>query len=141
MATSSRQCTCSCNMSRAEFFGKTSNHPSDSAPLQPRSGTLQLMAFPNTKMTFEREEISDCRWDSGKYNETADDDLWGPKVPTLRGIEVSLSYVQYVLYLVSFSVNVCIFHITWLHIFRTDLTYTESYHDPLLSPLVATSLG
>ena len=24
--------------------------------------------FPKTKITFEREEISDCQWDSGKYN-------------------------------------------------------------------------
>ena len=49
--------------------------------------------------------------------------VWGPKVPTLRGIEVSLSYVQYVLYLVSFSVNVCIFHITWLDTFWADLMF------------------
>ena len=46
-------------MSCAEFFGETSNHPGDSAPLQPRFGALQLLAFPKTKITFEREEISD----------------------------------------------------------------------------------
>ena len=40
-------------------FGETSNHPGDSAPLQPRFGALQLLAFPQTKITFEREEISD----------------------------------------------------------------------------------
>ena len=45
-------------MSRAEFFGET-NHPGDSAPLQSRIGALQLLAFPKTKITFEREEISD----------------------------------------------------------------------------------
>ena len=56
-------------------FGKTSNHPGDSAPLQPRFGALQLLAFPKTKITFEREEISDCPWDSGKYNR-ADDGEW-----------------------------------------------------------------
>ena len=57
-----------------KFFGETSNHPGDSAPQQPRSGTLQLLAFPKTKITFEREDISDCRRDSGKYNVLADDD-------------------------------------------------------------------
>ena len=31
------------------FFGKTSNHPGDSAPLQPRFGALRLLAFPKTK--------------------------------------------------------------------------------------------
>ena len=59
-------------MSRAEFFGKTSNHPGDSAPLQPRLGALLLLAFPQTKTTFGREEISDCQWDSGKYDGAAD---------------------------------------------------------------------
>ena len=42
-------------------FGKTSNHPGDSAPLQPRFGTLLFLAFPKNNITFEREEISDCR--------------------------------------------------------------------------------
>ena len=33
-------------------FGETSNHPGDSASLQPRFGTL---VFPKIKITFERE--------------------------------------------------------------------------------------
>ena len=41
-------------------------------PLQPRFGALQLLAFHKTKITFEREEISDHWWDSGKYNRAAD---------------------------------------------------------------------
>ena len=51
----------------AEFFGKTSNLQGDSAPLQPRFGSLWLLAFPKTKITFEREEILDHWWNSGKY--------------------------------------------------------------------------
>ena len=39
LATSSQH-THSCVMSRAEFCGETSNHPGDSAPLQPRFGAL-----------------------------------------------------------------------------------------------------
>ena len=46
-------------------------------PLQPTFGALWLPAFPKTKITFEREEISDRWWDSGKYD----------------GTEVSLFYV------------------------------------------------
>ena len=60
-------------MSCAEFFGET-YHPGDSAPLHPRFGSLQLLAFPKTKITFEREEISDHWWDSGKYNGAAHGD-------------------------------------------------------------------
>ena len=42
------------------------------SPLQPRLGAVWLQAFPKTKITFEREEISDCLWDSGKYDRPAD---------------------------------------------------------------------
>ena len=42
------------------------------SPLQPRFGALQLLAFPKTKITLERGEISDHWWDSGKYNGAAD---------------------------------------------------------------------
>ena len=37
-------------------------------PLLPRFDALWLLAFPKTKITFEREEISDYWWDLGKYN-------------------------------------------------------------------------
>ena len=47
-----------CTMSHAEFLGETSNHPGDSALLQPRFGAQQVLVFPKTKITFEREEIS-----------------------------------------------------------------------------------
>ena len=70
----SSQHALSCTVSCAEFFGKASNHPGDSAPPQPRYGTLQLLAFPNTKITFEKEEISDHWWDSRKYDGAADGD-------------------------------------------------------------------
>ena len=72
LAASSQQHTCSCIMSHAEFFGEMSNHPVGSAPLQSRFGVLQLLTFPKAKITFEREEISDCQWDSGKYYRASD---------------------------------------------------------------------
>ena len=50
--------------------------------------------------------------------------VWGPKLPTLKGTEVSLSYVQCFLYLVSSSINVSIFHITGLDSFWADLVYS-----------------
>ena len=57
LAASSQQHIRSGITSPAEFFGKTSNHPGDSAPLQPRFGTLWLLAFPKAKITFEREDF------------------------------------------------------------------------------------
>ena len=47
--------------------------------------------------------------------------VWGPKVPTLKGTEASLSYVQCFLCLLSSSINVSIFLSTWLDTFWTGL--------------------
>ena len=74
LAASSQQHAHRCITSHAEFFDKTSNHLGDSAPLQPRFGALRLLAFIKTKITFEREEISDCQRDSGKYDRAANSD-------------------------------------------------------------------
>ena len=57
-----------------QFFCKTSNHLCDSAPLQPRYGALWFLAFPKTKITSEREEISVYRRDSKKFRHRAADD-------------------------------------------------------------------
>ena len=69
--------------------------------------------FPKIKITFEKEEISDHQWDSGKSKRAADwencvrfqgayfEGCWG--VIVLR-----------TMFLVSSSINVSVFHITWL---------------------------
>ena len=108
LPASSRQNTCSRFMSYAVFLQNIKS-PGKSAPLYPRFGTLWLLAFPKTKITVEREEISDHWWDSGKYDRAAGQfqqrilqsvlssgrdtgrTAWSPKVPTLKGTEASLS--------------------------------------------------
>ena len=81
-------------------------------------------AFPKTKTPFEREEISDQWWDSGKYNGAADGN-WENSVRsqelTLKGTEAPLTYVQCFLYIVSSSINASTFPNTWLDTFWTDL--------------------
>ena len=58
LAASSWQCTCQFYSSCAGFFfGKTSHHPGVSAPLQPRFGSLQLLAFPKTKLTLKGRRL------------------------------------------------------------------------------------
>ena len=124
LAASSWQCTHSCIICRAEFFGETSNYPGDSAPLQPRFGTLQLLAFPKTKTAFEREEISDHWWDSGKYNGAADGN-WENYVRS-QGAYFEGEWGVIILctmFLVSPLINVSLFHITWKDTFWTDLIY------------------
>ena len=127
-AASSRQHTRSCIASCAEFLGETSNHPGDLAPLQPRFGPLWLLAFPKTKITFEREETSDHQWHSGKYDRAADDD-WencvrsqGAYFEGVWGMTVLCT-----MFFVSSSINVSIFHITCLDTFWTDLVYIHTH--------------
>ena len=52
--------TCPFFSSCAVFFGKTSHHPGLSVPLQPRFGSLWLLAFPKAKIAVESEEICEC---------------------------------------------------------------------------------
>jgi hypothetical protein len=42
------------------FWGEASHHPGLSAPLQPRFGSLRLLAFPKAKIVFQREKIFKC---------------------------------------------------------------------------------
>ena len=50
------------------------------------------------------------------------------KVTTLKGPEVSVSYIQCFLYLVSSSIYVSIFHSTRMDTFWTDLVYILCTH-------------
>ena len=123
-AASSRQHAHSCITAHAEFFGETSNHSGDSTPVQPRYGALRPLAFPTTNISFEREEISDHWWYSGKHNRAADGD-WENCVRS-RGAYLEGDWGIIVLctvFLVSSSINVSIFASTWLGTFWTDLIY------------------
>ena len=62
--------------------------------------------------------------------------VWGPKVPTLKRTEVSLSYVQCFLYLVSSSVTVSIFYITWLDTLWRCFVYLLFFLGTPYSPTV-----
>ena len=128
LAASSWQCEHSCITSHAEFFGETSNHPGNSVPLQPRSGALWLLAFPQTKITFEMEETSDHRWDSGKYNRAADGD-WENCVRFQHAyFEGDWDVIVLcTMFLVSPSINVSSFHITWLGTSWTELICVYIY--------------
>ena len=71
--------------------------------------------FSKTKITFDKEEISDSWWDSGKYNGAADGS-WENCVRS-QGAYFEGDWGVIVLgtvFLMSSSINVSIFHITWL---------------------------
>ena len=115
LAALSRQCACSCIMSHAEFFLQNIKLPKLFRSLQASFGTLKLLAFCKTKIIFDREEISDRQWDSGKYDVAGDGD-WENCVRS-QGAYFEGDWgiiVLCTIYLVSSSINVSIFHSTWL---------------------------
>ena len=94
-------------------------------PLRPRFSTLWFLAFPKTKITFEREEISDNQWDSGKYNYNWENCVksqgtYFEYLTLWRGRRYNCPMYNFFVYLLSSSVNVSIFHITWLDTFWKD---------------------
>ena len=63
----------SCIMSYADFLGNIKS-PRWLSPSIAQIWPLWLLAFPKTKIIFEREKISDCQWDSRKYDRASNSD-------------------------------------------------------------------
>ena len=94
------------------------------SPPQPRFSAQWLLAFSQTKITFEREDISDHPWDSGKHSGVAHGD-WENCVRS-QGAYLEGDWgvtVLCTLFLAASSIHVSIFHITLLDTFWTDLIY------------------
>ena len=95
LAASSRQCTCSCITSRAEVFG-------DSAPLQRLLVPCDFWLFPKLKTLLKGkrfqtfDEIQENTMGQLMVTERT---VWSPKVLTLKGTEVPLSYVRFLYFL------------------------------------------
>ena len=76
--------------------------------------------FPWLLLPEQKEHYNAVAKDAGKT-------VWGPKVAIFKRTEESLSYVQCFLYVVSSSINVSIFHSTWLDVFWKDHIYVYIY--------------
>ena len=101
LAASSQQGAHSCITSQAEFFGETSNHPGDSAPHSPDLVLCDFWLLPKLKPPLKGKRFRpSMRFRKITMGQLLGK-LWGPKVPTLKGTEASLSCVQCFLYLVS----------------------------------------
>ena len=119
-------------------FGKTSNHPGDSAPFTAQIWSPETSGSSKTKITFEREEISDPLWDSRKYDGatygysnkgfcrvfwTVEEILRElcevPRWLLWRGLRHHCPVHN--IFCIFPSRNVSSFHITWLDTFWTEL--------------------
>ena len=128
VAASSGQCTCSCITSHAELFATLQITQVTQTPYSPNLVPWEFWLFPKLKSPVKGKRFQTIN--ETQENRVADRDwenVWGLKVPTLKGTEASLSYVQCFLYLVSSSINVSIFHIIWHGTFWTDLYIADLF--------------
>ena len=99
--------------------------------LQPRFGALQLLLFQKLKSPLKGKRfqtIHEIQENTMGQLMATRRTVWGLKVLILEGTEVSWSYVQCFLYLVCSSINVSVFHRTWLDTFWTDhFIHTQTY--------------
>ena len=102
-----------------QFFGETSNHPHDSAPYSPDLVPWDFGLFPNLKSPLKGNRSS-MRFT--KIWQAADGD-WENCVKS-QGAYFEGDWgiiVLCTMFLVSSSVNVSIFHVTWLDTYWRDL--------------------
>ena len=122
LAALSLQYTCSYIIS-AEIFGKTSSPPGDSTLYSPELVPCDFCLFPKLRSPLKGKRfqtVDEIQENTMGQLMTIGRTVWGPRVSTLKKTEVLLSYVQRFLYLLSSSINISIFHITWLDAFWTD---------------------
>ena len=126
LAASSQQCACSCITFCAEFWAKHQITQVTQPPYSPDVAPCNFWLLPKLKSPLKRKRfqtVDEIQENTMGQLMAIGRTVWGPKVPTLKGTEALLSYVPCFLYLVSSSVNVSIFHSTWLDTFWTDLIY------------------
>ena len=70
----SSQHICWCIMSMQSFLAKHQITQVTQTLYSPDLVPCNFWLFPKTNITFEREQISDHQWNSGKYNSAADGD-------------------------------------------------------------------
>ena len=130
LAASSQQHTCSAHL-MLSFVAKHQitqviQSPTHSPDLVP----CDFWFFPNLKSPLKGKRFRTvCEIEENMVGQlmAIGRTMWGPKVPTLKGTEASLSYVWCFLYIVSPSINVFTFYITCLDTFWTDLMYIFYY--------------
>ena len=124
LSASSWQWAHSCITSRAEFLANHQVTRMTQILYSPDLAPWDFWLFPKLKSLLKGKRFQTL--DEIQKNMTGQlmvigRTVWGPNMPTLKGTEVSLSYVRCFLYIISFSINVFILHITWLDTFWTGL--------------------
>ena len=107
LAASSWQCACSCITSHAEFLVKHQIIQVTQLPYSPDFVPCNFWLFQKLKSPLKEKRfqtISEIQENTIGQLMMIGRTVWGPQVPTLKGTEASLSYVQCFLYLQQISV-------------------------------------
>ena len=133
MATSSQLCS-----SMQSFFGKHQITQVTQPHYSPNLAPCDIWLFLKLKSHLKGKRFQTINeiqeYTTGQLIEVGGT-VWGPKVPTLKGTEVSLSYVHCFLYPVFSSINVSIFCIIWLDTYWTDLVQIIYHSNVYLKPI------
>ena len=125
---------CSCIMFGEEFFGETSNRPGDSAPYSPDLAYCSFWLFPKLKLPLKRKRfqtIDEIQENTTRQLMVIGRTLWGPKVPTLKGLKHHCPMYNVSYSCIFFGKCLC-FSITWLDTFWTHLLYIHNLYDYML---------
>ena len=125
LAVSSWQCAHWCIQSHAEVLGKHQITHLTQLPYNPDLVPCDSWLFPKLKSPLKGKRLQTVEIQENMTMQlmVLGENCVRSQGACFEGIEVSMSYVQCFLYLVSSSINVSIFHITWLDTFWTDLIY------------------
>ena len=116
----------SCILSGAVFFAKHHITQVTQPPYSPDLVPCNFWLFPKLKSPLKGERfqtVNEIQENTTGQLMAIERTVWGTEAATLKGTEVSLSYVQCFLYLVSSSVNVSNFHISWLAGYFLDISH------------------
>ena len=124
LAASSWQHAPSCITSCAEVLAKHQITRVTQPPYSPDLVPCNFWLFPKLKSPLKGKRfqtISEIQENMMEQLMASGRTVWGPKVPTLKGSGSVTVLCQCFSYLVSSSINVSIFHITWLDTFWTEI--------------------
>ena len=102
LAASSQQCAHSCITSHAEFLVKHQIIQVTQLPYSPDLVPCDFWLFQKLKSPLKGKRfqtVNEIEENTMGQLVATGRTVWGPKVPTLKGTEASLSYVQCILYL------------------------------------------
>ena len=95
--------------SSAGFYGKASHHPGLSGPLQPRLGSLRLVAFLKAKIAFEMEEgpqVEEGTSSQKQHTDNCDKPPFSVHTAMLTTADVTWRNLPFIVFMMTVNCNI-----------------------------------